>query len=257
MKKQNQLLLARNIFVFIVFISFGIIVATEKTNSFLTTKFEKEVNNYLENNYNEIKNKIKKEESSYKKGIYTTKITSKDNKHLYFIIQKDNKKITDTYQKDYVEGNTLFSYLNKKIKKDIEQKTNTEVEIKINSKFNQHTPVIQERILKEENLLELKFYTLIKQVMITDWNTKSITETILHTMDTYDSQNITPKNYTITIINKENIKETIQINNLTTDLKDNSSKETIIDDIINDRNSKLLKENDITYDFTNITKEEQ
>ena len=76
-------------------------------------------------------------------------------------------------------------------------------------------------------------------------------------MDTYDSQNITPKNYTITIINKENIKETIQINNLTTDLKDNSSKETIIDDIINDRNSKLLKENDITYDFTNITKEEQ
>ena len=114
MKKQNQLLLARNIFVFIVFISFGIIVATEKTNSFLTTKFEKEVNNYLENNYNEIKNKIKKEESSYKKGIYTTKITSKDNKHLYFIIQKDNKKITDTYQKDYVEGNTLFSYLNKK-----------------------------------------------------------------------------------------------------------------------------------------------
>ena len=254
MKKQKKLLLARNIFVFIIFVCLGIIVATEKTKSFLTTKFEKEIDKYIETNYKEIMDKTTKE-TTYKKGTYTTKMISKDNKNLYFIIKKDNKKITDTYEKDYLEGNSLFSYLKKELKKGIEEKTNTEVNIDIHSKLNQHTSSIQERIIKEDNLLELKFYTLEKQLVITDWSTSTIVETIIKTIDEYTSQNITPKNYTIIIINKNNLKETIKIENLTEDFKNNVSKEEIIDDIINDRNSKILKENDITYEY--VSKEEK
>lgn len=248
MKKQKKLLFARNIFVFIVFICLGVIVSTEKIRSYLTTKFDKEINNYIETNYKDIKDTITKE-TSYQKGIYKTIISSKENPHLFFTIKKDHKKLTDTYQEDYLEGKTLLSYLEKSLKKSIKEKTNTDVSITIYSKLNEHTPSIQQRLLKEENLLELSFYTLEKDLLITNWSSSTIKDTIISTIEEYTSNQITPKNYTITIINKDNIKDTITIYNITEDFINNLSNEMIINDIINDRNTKLLKETSITYEY--------
>ena len=57
---------------------------------------------------------------------------------------------------------------------------------------------------------------------------------------------MTPKSYTITITNKNDITESIEIKNITKEV----SKE-IINDIINDEKSDLLKENKITYKYLN------
>ena len=227
---------------------------SEKTKSTIEKKFEKEMNTYINNNYKELK-KQTIQESTYKKGIYTTKIISNTNKHLFFIIKKNKKKITYSYKKDYLEGNTLFKYLEKKLKKEIEKQTNTEVNILINSTLNQHTPSIQERIIKEKDLLNLKFYIIEKQILITEWSNNNITENIIKAIERYTNNNITPKSYNFIIINKENIKEKIKINNITEDFIDNKNKNNIINDIINNNNSKLLIENNISYEY--IKKEDK
>ena len=251
MKEQKKLLLARNIFVFITFVLLGVIIVTEKSKGLLIPKVEKEISKYIETNYKDIKDNLIQKETIYEKGIYKTKVISKDNQHLYFYVIKKEKKIQDTYQEDFIKGKTLFTYLEKKLEKDIKEKTHTTTTIKMISTFDQHVSTIQDRILKEENLLQLKFYTIEKEILMIDWTAPEITNKIIEIMKLYDSNNITPKSYTLTITNKSHIKESIQIKNLTTNFIENSSNIQIIDDIINNNKSQLLKENQITYKYLN------
>lgn len=249
MEKQKRLLFARNIFAFIIFVLFGVIIVTESGKGLLVPKVEKEITKYLDTHYKELKKDIIQEKTTYKAGIYKTKIVSKENKHLYFYITKENKKIKDTYQKDYIEGNTLFTYLNKKIENEIKEKTNTNITVTIVSTLDQHIPTIQERIIKEEDLLTLKFYTIKKELLIADWSSKEITNRIIDTIELYNEKEITPKNYTLIITNKKHMKESIEIKNLTTDFLKNTSNKEIINDILNNKETRLLKENDITYKY--------
>ena len=43
------------------------------------------------------------------------KVMNKTNENLYFYITYYKKEITDTYQKDYIEGNSFIPYINKQI----------------------------------------------------------------------------------------------------------------------------------------------
>jgi len=251
MKKEKQLAFARNLFAIIVFFLLLIIVLVEKGRERGIEKATKSIDSYLKTNYQAIEKRIDTEKVTYKNGIYSMKVVSKENKNLYFYIKKDKKKITDTYQKDYLQGNTLLKTLPNKLEKEIKEKTNTSPTVTIISTLDEHITSIQERIIKEENLLELKFYTLKKELLINDWSNEQIVSKIIDTMNTYESQNITPKNYTIVITNKNKITESIEIKNLTTDFIKSLEKEEIIEDIINDNNSKLLKENNITYKYLN------
>lgn len=242
MNKQKKLSLERGIFVFIVFVLLGVIVVTEKFGSIMIPKVTKKINTYIENNYKDLN--LKTNEITYKNTTYTMKVESKENKNHYFYINYYNRKITDTYKKDYIEGKNLLKHIKKVLKKEINTKTNTNCDIEITSTLDKYTDIVKEKIIKEDNLLELKFYIIKKELVIDKWDEETITNKINNFLDNFN--NITPKSYTITITNKNDITESIEIKNI----KEKISKE-IINDIINDEKSDLLKENKITYKYLN------
>ena len=242
MDKQKKLVLERGIFVFIVFVVLGIIVFTEKFGGIMIPKVEKKINAYIEEKYKN--NDFKTNEVTYKNTTYTMKVESKKNKNHYFYINYFNRKITDTYKKDYVEGKNLLNHIQKELKTEIRNKTNTNCDIEITSTLDKYTDIVRERIIKEDNLLELKFYIVKNEIIIDNWNEENITNKINKFLGKFTD--ITPKSYTITITNKKDLTESIEIKNITKEV----SKE-IISDIINDKKSDLLKENKITYKYLN------
>ena len=242
MNKQKKLSFERGIFVFIVFVLLGVIVVTEKFGSIMIPKATKKINNYIEENYKDLN--LKTNEVTFKNTTYTMKVESKENKNHYFYINYYNRKITDTYKKDYVEGKNLLNHIKKKLKKTITNKTNTNCDIEITSTLNKYTDVVRNRIIKEDNLLELKFYIIKKELVIDKWDEETITNRINDFLEKFS--NITPKSYTITITNKDDLTESIEIKNISKEV----NKE-IISDIINDEKSNLLKENKITYKYLN------
>ena len=251
MKKQKKLLFARSIFVLIIIVIFGTIIITEKAGGILIPKAEKKFTEYLEKNYKEQKKDFILGKITYKNTTYKVKVMNKLNKNHYFYIKYYHKKITDTYKEDYIEGKTILSYTEKELKKEIEEKTTTSCDIKISNSLDKYTTTVQNRIINNDNLLELKFYTIKKEILINEWNSETITNKIIKTINIYKENNITPKSYTIIITNKNDITESIEINNITEDFITNNNKEKIISDIIDDNNSKLLKENKITYKYLN------
>ena len=64
-----------------------------------------------------------------------------------------------------------------------------------------------------------------------------------------EKEDIKPNSYILTITNSNNLNESIEITNITTDLIENNKLNLIIDDIINDINSKLLQQEKITYKY--------
>lgn len=251
MKKQNNLLIARTIFYLIVFVSLGLIVVNEKSSSLLMPKIKKEIDTYIKNNYSSIENSLNIDKIEYKNSTYSVKATSKDNKNHYFYIYYTKKKITDTYKKDYLNGTNLFSNLEKKLKKEINEKTSTDCNIEILSTLDNYTTKVQERILNEEDLLSLKFYIIKEELIIDNWSSKEITKAINSFLTKINSKNIIPKYYEIIITNKNDITESIKISNLTADFITNPYQEQIINDIINDNNSIILKQSKIEYEYLN------
>ena len=244
MKKERRLLLARNIFVFFVFIALTLVVVSEKGTELVIPKVQKEMESYLIEKYPELNN-IKKSTVTYQLNKYQMKITSKDNKNLYFYINRKNKKITDTYQKDYVEGNSLFSYLTKKLQNEIKQKTSTNIKVNILSTLDKYTTKTKEQILLEDNLLQLKFFIIEKEELIKEWNATAITNQLMNSIELFTNNDITPKSYTFIITNEEDITESIEIKNIN---KDSLAKE-IIQDILDDNYSKRLRDNKIKYNY--------
>lgn len=242
MNKQKKLLIQRGIFVFIVFVALGVIVVTEKFGNIMIPKITKKMNAYIEENYKNLN--LKTNDVTYKNTTYTMKLESKENKNHYFYINYYNKKITDTYKKDYIEGKSLLTYIKKKLKKEINNLTNTNSDIEITSTLDKYTDIVKERIIKEDNLLELKFFIIKKELIINEWNEENISNTINKYLEKFN--NITPKSYTITITNKNDLTESIEIKNIT-----NKVNKDIISDIINNEKSDLLKTNKITYKYLN------
>ena len=62
---------------------------------------------------------------------------------------------------------------------------------------------------------------------------------------------INPKSYTITINNLDDITETIEIYNITNEFVNNKDKEQILSDIMKNKKSDLLDENNITFKHLN------
>ena len=250
MKKQKKLLIQRGIFLFIIFVSLGVIVVTEKASSFMIPRIQKKINTYINNNYNDLKETITTNDLKYNNSKYTLKITDKNNKYHYFYIYYQNKKIKDTYKNDYLEGKPLLNHIKEILEQEILNKTNTNTNISIITTLNNYTSITQERIIKEDNLLELKFYNLEKEELISNWNSKEITNILIETIKKYQDNNITPKYYNITITNKENIKESIKINNLDESFINNKDNILIIEDILKDNEkSNILKKYNITYKY--------
>ena len=249
MKKEKKLLLARNIFTFLIVIIFTIIIVREKKETLFLPKIENKINNYIEENYQ--KESLQLGKITYENNKYSMKVSSTSNKNRYFYIYYSNKNITDTYQEDYIKGKTLLTNIEKKLQNSIKKKTNKTPVVTISTTLDQFTDTIKDRILNEDNLLELKIYTIVDELIIVNWNQQDILKEIENYISLYSKEMITPKNYTLTITNQKEITNSIEIANITTEFINNPHKEEIIRDIINDKKSLLLKESKITYKYKN------
>ena len=223
----------------------------EKGGSLFLNKIDKQLENHFEKNYQDIKNNVIVKEAKYKEGLFQKKIVSKENNNLFFYIEYKDKKITDTYTKDYKEGKTLFNYLNKELEKEIKNKTKIECTIQPVTTLDKYSEKVRERIIKEDNLLQLKYYYLDSEIMIEDWNEKNITEKINNVIKKMDENNITPKYYKLTITNKKEITTSIEISNITEDFITQENQQEIIKDILDNKNSSIVKESKIEYRYEN------
>lgn len=251
MKKQKRLLFAHSIFVLTITIIFSLIILKEKKNTIMAPKVEKEFQTYLQTNYKEILNSLEMKKTTYQDNRFQAKIASKENKHHFFYLYYTNHKVKNTYQKDYIEGNQLLKHIKKNLEKEIKEKTNDSSSVIILAPLNQYTDTVREQIISENNLLQLKFYSIEKEIDIKNWNAKEISDTISLFINNYEQNGIHPKYYEITITNQKNIIEAIKISNITEKFINNTNKEQIIDAILKDTNNDLIKENKITYQYLN------
>ena len=251
LNKQKKLLLQRNIFVLIILIVFGVIIISEKSAQFLIPKAEEKLTSYIDSNYSEIRDDIILGDVEYKNQKYQMKIKAKENSNYYFYLYYKNKKYSSTYKKDYVEGEAYFSYLKKKMSKDISKKTKEAVKINIINTLDSFTDKVQEAIIKEDNLLELKFYTIEKEFTPTKWKSDDICNDITFFVTLCQNKGINPKSYTFIITNSKDITQSIKITKITDEFIDNPERKQIIEDILNNKNSDLLKNNKISYKYLN------
>ncbi len=239
---MQKLKLQYTIFCAIILFCFGLIVINQKLTPVFEKKADKEINAYIEENYNDLKD-IKKENTKFINNKYVKIIRHKDNKNYYFKIAYKNKKITDTYKQDYVEGSTFLKYISKKIKKDIKDKVQKDYTVIIDSKLDKFSEKTKENIIKEKELLSSEIFILEIKVN-SEFNTKSITSSLSSIHKKLINNNIKAKSYNFTIKDPKTNKE-MKINNL----KINKYLNNIITDIINNKKSDYMKENNITYEI--------
>ena len=120
----------------------------------------------------------------------------------------------------------------------------------INNTYDNYSSKEKERLLKEKNIETLPIYTIETEIT-TIWNDEIITNEITNIMTSLNNKNITPKNYTITITDKENITKAVKITNLSIKNIENNNLSMIINDIINNKKTNILSENKIAYKYLN------
>lgn len=251
MNNQKSLTFGMALLFLIVFVFFGVIIVKEKMEIIFIPRAEKIFDNYLKENYNSIYQKLKKSSISYENNTFKIKLTSKENKNLYFYLTYSHKKVKDTYKKDYVEGNSLLKHVSTSIKKTIKNKTNDDVSITIPNKLNTYTKRVQEQMLSDNNLDSLSIYNLSTELITPKWTSESITQTILTFTNKLAAEDITPKSYTLTISDKTDITKSLKIENLTKDSLDSKVLPQVITNILNKNDSSLLQDYKITYKFLN------
>jgi len=251
MNKGQKIVIERGIFTFIITVLFGLIIVNEKKDAILLPRIQKQFDSYIKENYKDIKTEIKTSEIIKESPVYKMKIISKENENYFFYIEYKDKKITDTYQDAYIEGKTFLKSLENKIQDEIKSTTKENCNIEIIATLDKYTSQVKERILKEENLKELKFYSINIELEINNWNSIEITKMITEKLNIYEKNNITPKYYKVTINNKNDITQSIEISNLTSEFITNKYKEQIIKDILSDNETELLKQSKITYQYLN------
>ena len=246
MKQDKKLMLGMTLLFLITFVSLGTLVATEKLSPYFTNKMKEKFETYIEKEYKDEKDEFKIEKITYKNQKYQAKVSNKGNKNLYFIISYQNKKITDTYKKDYLKGKTLLNTIEKELEQKIKREMNKKVIINFPLTLDKYTTQVKENLIKND-LNNINLYN-IEFSINNNLEPNSITEKIQNIIQKLNSININPNEYKITINNKN---KTLTINNLTTQTLEKNNLLQIINDIINNNESDIIKTNNITYEYTN------
>ena len=248
-KEQQKLKLQMFVFAIFIFVSFGIIIIKEKSSTILIPKVEEKMNTYLNEKYNE--NELNKSKVTYKTPKYIMKVSDNNNKYHYFYIYYQNKKITDTYKKDYIEGNTLLKHTEKSIQEKINNKTNNNYKITIEKKLNDFSEEIQNNVINEIKLEENRIYNIEREYKINKITKENISKIIKEEITSIENNNIRPRTYKFIFTDKNDIANSIEISNITYKFLNNQSLNEIINDIINDNNSKLVKNAGLEYRYLN------
>ncbi len=246
MNTKNKLIFGQASLLLILIITFGLIIINEKAGEIFTPKVKEKMDNYLEDNYKNTINEINKNKVTYKNRKFKMKISSKKNKNLYFYLNYNKGQIKDTYNSDYLEGQSLYNNLKKSMERDILKRTNTKYEVDFTNKLNNYNSKVQERIINENNLLNLKFYYLSNEFEVQKWDYLAITNEIINKLNILKSKNINPKYLNFTIINANDITESITISNLTLDFINDTHNQEIIYTILT---KGSLTNTNITYKY--------
>ena len=167
--------------------------------------------------------------------------------------KKDLYEINKFGEKILIEegskGNDLYLTIDIELQKDIKKTLDINSKIDIATTLDSMTSKIRKKVLIEEDIKSLEIYTLSSELIIEEWNTLSITTDITNFINKLEKEDIKPNSYILTITNSNNLNESIEITNITTNLIESNKLNLIIDDIINDINSKLLQQEKITYKY--------
>lgn len=247
MKQDKKLMLGMTLLFLITFVFFGTLIVTEKLAPLYTNKVKEKFTAYLTKKYKN-NNEFTLEKVTYTHQKYEAKVTNKENEDLYFTITYKDKKITDTYKKDYLEGHTLLNKLEKTLEKDIKDYLNQEVKITFPLTLNKYTKTVKKDLLnanpKKTNMYDISL--TIKSVI----DQTEITNKITTLNNELKSLNIIPNHYNITI-NSKNDNDKLTIHNLTQKTIEKNILFQITSDIITNKESNLLKNNNITYEYIN------
>lgn len=245
MKQDKKLILGMALLFLITFVSFGTIVVTEKLAPFFTDKIKTKFETYIEKNYKDDKNNLTIGKITYKNQQYKAKISNKKNKNWYFYITYQNKKIKDTYKEDYLEGKTLLTSIERKIEKKVKDELNQKVTITFPLTLNKYTNQIKENLISN-NLKEIKTYDITLTITTPTLTTENINKELEKRIQELYQIDIYPNHYTIKINSKD---EKLTLTNLTEKTMKKEYRTQIINDIINNTNSNIIKENNITYNY--------
>ena len=250
MNEQQKLTIKMALLFLIVFVFFGVIIVKEKFEVLFIPKVEKIFNTYLKDNYESLNYPINKNKITYKNNTFKIKITSPENKNLYFYLTYSDKKVKDTYKKDYVEGASLITHISKSIKKDISEKTNEDVKIIIDKKLTDFPENVQTILLTKNNYSSLKIYNIKKELIAKKWDYRIVSNNILSFVTILQENNITPKSYSFTITDENDLTKTVYISNLTEETIKKDDFDLIIKDILENNNSTILRSNNITFKYS-------
>lgn len=228
------------------FVLLGLIVVNEKKVDIMMPKIEDKLYSYIDENYKDIQNEINIGKVKYEneKKRFSLKITNTKSKHLYFHLYYKNKKITSTFESDYKEGRTLLNYLEKRIEKKINLEN---LSISITTPLNKFSEDVENRLLKEEDLISLKIYTIIKEFSLEDFSQNQIITTIRTLETTLTEKEINPKDYSLTFTNKLDITQAFKIEKLTLP---NANLNQIIFGILN-HDKTIENQYNIKYNYLN------
>ena len=180
MNTKNKLIFGQASLLLILIITFGLIIINEKAGEIFTPKVKEKMDNYLEDNYENIINEINKNKVTYKNRKFKMKISSKKNKNLYFYLNYNKGQIKDTYNSDYLEGQSLYNNLKKSMERDILKNKN------INPKYLNFT------IINANDITESITISNLTLDFINDTHNQEIIYTIL-TKGSLTNTNITYK----------------------------------------------------------------
>lgn len=237
---KNKLIIEMTIFTIFLFIAFGTIIINEKSKEFLLPKIDKKLNQYVQKEYKEIKNDFLIGETKYnmKNSSFEMIIQNKKNKDLYFIISYKNKKIKSSYKKDYLEGRTLLSQLEKDLKKKIVSNQYPNIDIKFTKTLNQYNHSLHDTILSNDDIHTLNIYDISVNVSSKNFHHNELVSTINNFYQYIEKKHYNPRYYHINITNSSNTEEKIEISNLSKKEIMDNTKEIINGIMTNDESIK-------------------
>lgn len=247
-KTESKLYFEMIIFFFIIILCFGLLIIKEKGNSYKKNKINEKIDDYIESEYKDnindiVSSKIKQDKNTYYKIVYNS-----SNKDLNFKVTYKNKKITSTYKKDYLEGKSLFSVLEKnmndKLKKVNSDNYYKSLKITYNLTLNNCTDSIKSKLISGDYNLSL--YTVNDKRSIT--LTKEVLQSEIMKLHNYMiSLNFIPKDYNLTYTDINNETKSINIIVSEETLKNNVD----VGRIIIENDEKNLNLNNIKVKYLN------
>lgn len=248
MKSKRSLQIGQGLLTIIIIMSFGLIIVNEKKTILFSNKIEEKLDNYILENYPSLKN-TKTSSLIVDNNILKKRITSTTNDNYYFEISYRDSDIKDTYKDDYIKGKTYFKYLNKKLEMEVKDKTNINCTITPLNTLNEYSQAVQKKIIEEDNLLSINFYSLKQELTVEEWNSLTITNEIIKNINTYKENYILPKYYIFLINDKKDKNHSVEVSYITSSFIDLDNPEIIINDILNNKKTDILTANKIQYKY--------